>query len=308
MLGEVAEDINDLAEDINDLAEDGSNDRRLQVVESCEIDDACSKGDCKCANAIDPNQRDKTKDCDCNTNYDFIKKQKGAGCDEFDSDGDSIIDLCEDRHPPTLMFANAALFKCDEANLAKHCYTEKVFLNNEHAKNFLKDQVIITDDCLIAKGLDMVISREGTCSETVFTLVPRQNYTECDNIATSSNETTAPSSSPSEASPNSNLFTQTLPFVNPLLGRDKHITVQVDDEDPVVTCGFHDLGDLNVKDKTLFYYSNKRAGLKDAKFFYTIEVRIHCILLLNILRKTPGTQLHYIIRYLIGELPGRCAG
>eukprot|EP00979_Chaetoceros_neogracilis_P006713 scaffold1372_cov289-Chaetoceros_neogracile.AAC.17 len=201
MLGEVAEDINDLAEDINDLAEDGGG-RRLAKL--CGSDDACSKGNCKCADAMDPNKRDPAKDCNCNPNYDYIKKQKGAGCDEFDSDGDNIIDFCEDRHPPTLMFANAALFKCDEANLTKHCYTEKVFLKNEYAENFLKDQVIVTDDCLIAKGLDMVISREGTCSETVFSLFPRQNYTECKDIPTLSNEITAPSSSPSGASPNSN--------------------------------------------------------------------------------------------------------
>jgi hypothetical protein len=110
------------------------------------------------------------------------------------------------------------------------------------------------------------------------------------------------------ASPNSNLFTQTLPFVNPLFGREKQITVQVDGKDPIVTCGFHDLGDLNVKNKTLFYDSSKGAGLKDANLFYTIEVRVHCIPLLNILRKTPGAHLHYIIHCLIGELPGQCTG
>jgi len=314
MLGEVAEDINGLAEDIIELAEDkdGNGERRLQGAKSCDKEQACSKGDCKCAGAADPNKRDPTKDCNCKPNYDYIKKQKGAGCDEFDSDGDNIIDFCEDRHPPTLLFANAALFKCDEANLAKHCYTEKVFLEYEHAENFLKDQMIVSDDCLISKGLDMVISREGACSETVFTLVPRQNYAECDNIPTSSNEITTPSNSPSEtslvASLNGNPFTQTLPFVNPLLGREKKITVQVDDKDPIVTCGFHDLGDLNVKDKTLFYDSSKGAGLKDANFFYTIEVRAHCILLLNILRKTPGAHLHYIIHCFIGEMPGWCTG
>jgi hypothetical protein len=275
MLGEIAEDINELAEDINELAEDGGG-RRLAKL--CGSEDACSNGSCKCADALDPNKRDPTKDCNCNPNYDYIKKQKGAGCDEFDSDGDNIIDYCEDRHPPTLMFANAALFKCDKTNLTKHCYTDEVFLENEHAENFLKDQVIVTDDCLIAKGLDMVISREGTCSETVFTLVPRQNYTECDNIATSSNEITAPSSSPSGASPNSNLFTQTLPFVNPLLGRDKHITVQVDDEDPIVTCGFHDIHQDNIKVHVdggyLFHYNtpDETNGLAISSFKYTITV------------------------------------
>jgi len=307
MLGEIAEDINELAEDDEDER------RRLAEVEICNAESPCVLGECQCEAHTHPKWgKDPTKDCDCKPNYDYVKKQKGAGCDEFDSDGDGKIDICEDRHPPTLLFANAALFKCDKADLAKHCYTDEVFLEYEHAENFLKDQMIVSDDCLIAKGLDMIISREGNCSETVFTIAPRQNYTECDNIPTTSNDITTPSNSPSEtsliASPNSNLFTQTLPFVNPLFGREKQITVQVDGKDPIVTCGFHDLGDLNVKNKTLFYDSSKGAGLKDANLFYTIEVRVHCIPLLNILRKTPGAHLHYIIHCLIGELPGQCTG
>jgi hypothetical protein len=338
MLGEVAEDINELAEGEDD------GERRLQVVE-CEDGDACSKGDCKCAGAMDPNKRDPTKKCDCEPNYEYIMIQKGAGCDEFDSDGDNIIDFCEDRHAPTLMFANAALFKCDEADLAKHCYTEKVFLNNDHAENFLKDQVIVTDDCLIANGLDMDISHEGTCSETVFTLTPKQTYTQCDvsldispggltfygevyNVHTPGslqlcqgdcdydsdcaeglicfqrahgtdvvpgctgigemwkytywdfcihpNENSRALSS----TPNRNLFTQTLPFDNPLLGREKHITVQVDDEDPVVTCGFHDIHQDNSKVHVdvdggyLFHYStpDETNGLAISSFKYTITV------------------------------------
>jgi len=258
MLGEIAEDINELAED----DEDGT--RRLAEVEICKDDSPCVLGECQCEAYNNLKWgKDPTKDCNCKPNYDYVKKQKGAGCDEFDSDGDGKIDNCEDRHPPTLLFANAALFKCDEANLAKHCYTEKVFLKNEYAENFLKDQMIVSDDCLIAKGLGMDISHEGTCGETVFTLNPWQYYLKCANSTTSSNEITI-------AEPKLN---QPLPFENPLLRvkNAKQITVQVDDKDPIVTCGFHDLGDLNVEDKTLFSESGEGAGLKDANFFYTIE-------------------------------------
>lgn len=283
MLGEVAEDINDLAEDINDLGEgEEGSDRRLQVAISCGKETACGRGDCKCAGTVNPNDRDPTKDCDCKPNYNFIMNQKGAGCDEFDSDGDNIIDFCEDRYPPSLLFANAALFKCDDANLTKHCYTEKVFVKYEHAENFLKDQVIVTDDCLILKGLDMDISREGTCSASVFTLVPRQNYTNCFNITTSNNKiTNAPSNSPSGRDPSStDLFTQTKPFVNPLVGPGKSITVQVDDENPSVTCGFHDIhqdnNKVHVDGGYLFHYNtlDETSGLAISSFMYTITVSI----------------------------------
>ena len=75
-----------------------------------------------------------------------------------------------------------------------------------------------------------------------------------------------------------------IPFVNPLYGDDpifgsntnkKLIKVQVDNEDPYVTCGFHDIHRNNVvQNKTLFAYPSKKAKhlFEDAYFFFNITV------------------------------------
>ena len=72
-----------------------------------------------------------------------------------------------------------------------------------------------------------------------------------------------------------------IPFENPLYGNSSttQVTLHVDEEAPIVTCGFRDVDPINdVVNKTLYHYldedevNGKR--MKDAKFFYKIEVRV----------------------------------
>ena len=68
-----------------------------------------------------------------------------------------------------------------------------------------------------------------------------------------------------------------------LEGNKQTVTLQVDEEDPVVECGFHDADGINVVEgKILYAYTGSelfaRAGqkdigdLQDAKLFYNITV------------------------------------
>ena len=87
-------------------------------------------------------------------------------------------------------------------------------------------------------------------------LTPKQNYPECDNW----NKT---------------------PFTNPLVGSKKTVTVHVDNEDPVVICGFHNILDHNprihIDGKTLFHYTGKlvaaeESPLEPSSLFYKVTV------------------------------------
>ena len=78
--------------------------------------------------------------------------------------------------------------------------------------------------------------------------------------------------------PQGNATNWTLPVESKLYGKGKRvekITVQVDEVDPIVNCGFHDIDHFNVvENNTLFYYGwSKEPGLEDANFFYNITVR-----------------------------------
>lgn len=91
-------------------------------------------------------------------------------------------------------------------------------------------------------------------------LIPSQNYPECDHLDNST-------------------------FTNPLKGNKRDITMHVDSEDPVVTCGFHDVSEnnnyLRVDDKTLFHFIDKKVSkdkrLTFSNFFYKITVRLESI-------------------------------
>ena len=190
-----------------------------------------------------------------------------AGCDDLDSDGNGIRDECEDRFAPELVVRNAEIFRCDEDDTRRLCYDGNVFKNEKQLKNFLEYQFPATDDCSSTNKLDVKIEYEsGSCRNTVYTLTPLQNISSCNDHVPKPVGAFAP-----------------IAFKNPLYGTSKNVTVQLDDEAPVIECGFHhpDSTSLNKVDgKTLYHYmtkSEQRDGgdgfrLNDARFFYTVTV------------------------------------
>lgn len=158
--------IGGLADDLNEFIEESSDGRRLAET-NCNEDENRQCGDgieykCSC--------EDKKYTCACDLNYDFIKVQRNAGCDGVDSDGDKIIDLCEDRFKPSLLLTEPTTFMCDLTEPEKLCFNSKIFTNDTHAMSFLSKQVQITDDCALQSQLDFNLTKvEGTsCSNTVF--------------------------------------------------------------------------------------------------------------------------------------------
>ena len=107
----------------------------------------------------------------------------------------------------------------------------------------------------------------GICQDTKYTVTPFQDYPDCNDV-----EDVGPFN---------------LTFVNPLNGTSRDVTVQLDEVDPVVTCGFFVPNDNSinvVNDKTLYHYMLKTEGggrrlndarLKDSGFFYNVTVSAH---------------------------------
>ena len=107
----------------------------------------------------------------------------------------------------------------------------------------------------------MEINRiRGECRDTVYRLEPFQDYPKCDN----------------RPAVVTGIFT--IPFINPLPGAAKEVTVQLDEDAPNVTCGFFpDANSINVvDDRTLYHYMLKKDGYdaqkEDARFFYNVTV------------------------------------
>ena len=160
MLGEVADTLDDLTEELEEANDDS---RRLLGIEECLEDAKCHEDSSPC------DCKDPTRTCDCLPNWKFISKQPYAGCDEFDSDGDNNIDICEDRSAPSLLFGNSELFRCDETNITKKCYSGKVFQKHEYAQDFLRYQVKVTDDCQVQNiGVDINHTLGTVCHETLY--------------------------------------------------------------------------------------------------------------------------------------------
>ena len=159
---------------------------------------------------------------------------------------------------------NTEIFRCDLEDVTKLCYNEKVFSKDKYAKDFLKYRMKVTDDCAPQKYLDVEINTTGTCAETVYTLKPYQNITGCDDTTNSFGHELAKIQDDED-----------LPFQNPLKGLPKTVTLQVDEVDPVIECGFQDTSKIHVVDKkTLFYYVDSwDTKPKDANFFYKVTVR-----------------------------------
>lgn len=189
-----------------------------------------------------------------------------AGCDDLDSDGDNKIDECEDRYPPNIVLRNAEIFRCDDDDTTKLCYTDKWFKNDDQVLNFLGYQFPAADDCAPTTNLDVTIEKtEGTsCDNTEYTITPSQDYPECNN----------------RTDVVRGIFK--IPFENPLIGTTKTVTLQLDQEAPAVECGFiipnsNSINKIDEIDgKTLYHYMLKsdRAGdrLEDAQFYYNVTV------------------------------------
>lgn len=160
------------------------------------------------------------------------------------------------------MLRNAKIFRCDDDDTSRLCYTDKWFKNDDQVLNFLEYQFPAADDCAPTTKLDVAIEKtDGTsCDSTEYTITPSQNYPECDGL------------DDAEIGPFN------LPFTNPLFGTTKTVTLQLDDEAPAVECGFiNNSNSVNViEGKTLYHYMLKsdRAGdrLEDSQLYYDVTV------------------------------------
>ena len=192
-----------------------------------------------------------------------------AGCDDLDSDGDKEVDVCEDRFPPNILIRDAKLFRCDDDDTSKLCYTDKWFKNEKQVLNFLEYEFAAADDCApstkLSVELDKDTTADSTCENTKYTITPFQDYPECNN--------------------RTDVGPFDLTFTNPLPGASREVTVQLDEVAPVVECGFlvHNANSsANMVDgQTLYHYMLKTEGggrrlndarLKDAGFFYNVTV------------------------------------
>eukprot|EP00957_Ditylum_brightwellii_P148868 11333262-Ditylum_brightwellii.AAC.1 len=241
MLGEISEG---LAKD------DDENRRRL-------LSDCVSTADGYISGCEEVSCEDITRLCDGSFNYPYIAHLKGAGCDELDSDGDRDYDVCEDRYKPELVVRDAGIFRCDDDDTKRLCYNGKVFQNEKQVKNFLDYHFPASDDCSSTNMLGVTIKhKRGTCRDTVYTLTPVQDIPACNDHGPVGRFNIA--------------------YENPLYGDSKEVTVELDDEAPVVRCGFRpDSNSFNrVEGKTLYHYvlTNKKdgRGMDDARFVFDV--------------------------------------
>jgi len=190
-----------------------------------------------------------------------------AGCDDMDSDGDGEADVCEDRFPPYIVARDAKIFRCDKFDTSKLCYTDKWFKDEMELLNFLEYEFPAADDCAPSTKLSVTIEYDrGLCQNTVYKLEPFQDYPECND--------------------RTDIGPFNLTFQNPLNGTAREVTVQLDEEAPVVECGFlaPNANNANMVDgdgKTLYHYMLKTEGggrrlndarLKNSRFFYKVIV------------------------------------
>jgi hypothetical protein len=188
-----------------------------------------------------------------------------AGCNNLDSDGDKAPDNCEDRYAPTLVVRDALLFRGDANDTARLWNRDRVFNDEDSAKNFLGYQFgAVVDDCQPSTNLDLIIERTGgSCSETHYMVTPLQNIPGC--------------ISRTSSGPPFNIT-----FDNPLRGDPTNVTLQLDDEPPVIQCGFRldSTSGINVVSpdgKTLYHYMMKLADssefrLNEARFIHDVRV------------------------------------
>ena len=142
-----------------------------------------------------------------------------------------------------------------------------MFKSEISAKNFLGYQFgAVADDCQPSENLELQIDRTGgNCSKTHYTVTPLQNIAAC-------------------VGHNSSGPQFNIPFDNPLAGAAKIVTVQLDDDPPVIQCGFHrectpGINVVSPDGRTLYHYRSKLTDisvyeLNKAKFFYNVAVSV----------------------------------
>ncbi|KAL3768372.1 hypothetical protein ACHAW5_005210 [Stephanodiscus triporus] len=230
--------------------------------------------------------QDQKRLCDGTWNYDYIAYLMGAGCDNIDSDGDGEQpDHCEDRYPPSVLVRDSVLFRGDDNDTTRLVYREKVFKSEQSVKNFLGYQFgAVVDDCQPSENLELIIDRTGgSCRETHYMVTPLQNITACNGRNSSG--------------PPSNI-----PFVNPLTGASKFVTVQLDEEPPVVQCGFRrectpGVNVVSEDNRTLYHYRSKLTDVSDyelnkARFFYDVVDNCETDIQIDVVVKTNELDRH----------------
>jgi hypothetical protein len=159
------------------------------------------------------------------------------------------------------------LFRGNANDTTRLWHRGEVFKSEISAKNFLGYQFgAVADDCQPSENLELQIDRTGgNCSKTHYTVTPLQNIAAC--IGHNS------------SGPQFNI-----PFDNPLAGAAKIVTVQLDDDPPVIQCGFHrectpGINVVSPDGRTLYHYRSKLTDisvyeLNKAKFFYNVAVSV----------------------------------
>jgi hypothetical protein len=199
-----------------------------------------------------------------------------AGCDSNDSDGTAKEkpDICEDRYAPSLLVRDPVLFRGDDNDTSRLVYREKVFNSEQSVHNFLGYQFSVDDDCQSSENLELIIERTGgLCREANYMVTPLQNIPACNGR-------------------NSSGPPFNIPFSNPLYGDPKFVTMQLDDDPPVIQCGFHrectpGINVVSPDGRTLYHYTMKLADssefrFNEARFFYNVVVS-YCVLVDHIL-------------------------
>ena len=155
------------------------------------------------------------------------------------------------------MVRDALLFRGDVNDTSRLVYNKEVFNSEKQVDNFLRYQFAPTDDCSPTTRLSVEVEKqEGTCRESVYEITPVQNIESCDGTV--------------------NVGVYNIGYTNPLLGNSRTATVAVDDEAPVVQCGFRpDSTSMNIVDgKTLYHYmlNSDRNGnrLVDSRLIYNV--------------------------------------
>ena len=166
--------------------------------------------------------------------------QKGAGCDGVDQDNNGIIDDCsEDKTPPSISIQSVPIY--DKPGFPDVPFLRKEFFSTvDEAKSFLKQNLLVTDDCSNDLNID-ISTPEASCDLTMFDV-----------------KVTDPRCG--EA--------------NPYQTVSKKFLLRVDNQTPKVSVGFHPTS------RTLFYDTKKnilvveesRKNLMNVKFWYKAEV------------------------------------
>jgi hypothetical protein len=174
---------------------------------------------------------------------------QGQGCDGIDQNCDHLVDDCsEDKVPPTI-------------SLKKHI-PEKPFRSIVAAKDWLNENIVVTDDCAAVLDFEITSLNNVVCKQCNFTV--RAFDTRCDGRAAISSRV---GDGDTNGKPSST----------------KLFELPVDSEDPEISCGFYFSNDKNhtmdagngEKSHDLLHidpYHYPHEDLINVLFWYHIEV------------------------------------